>query len=93
MPVSKTDIVVQSPDCLTADVNDEAVIMDIESGQYISLDPVSKDIWGLIVQPSSVDDLCASLAAVYDAPMADIETDVIVFIDFMLATKVVRLVN
>lgn len=93
MSLAETDVIAQLPNCLTVDINDEAVVMSVESGEYISLDPVSKDIWRLIAEPRSVGDLCACLAADYDAPAATIEPDVIGFLDFMIARKVAHVVG
>ena len=84
MPISLNTVVAQAAECLTADVRDEAVVMAVQTSQYVALNTVGKDIWQRAASPSRVEDICASLAAEYDAPRAEIDADVLEFVQKMV---------
>ena len=46
---------------LTSEVGDELVMMDIESGQYITLNKVASIIWQQLEKPIKVNDLVLML--------------------------------
>ncbi len=81
MPLPQDAIVQQSPSCLAANVQDDMVLMSIERGQYVALDPIGKDIWERLATPCRVDALCRAMVADYDADEAVITADVLEFLD------------
>jgi glycerate kinase len=84
MRISTESVVVQAPECLTADVADEAVVMTGEPRRYIALNAFGKHVWGLAATPRRVDELCIALAADYDAEGATLTQDVVEFLDRLL---------
>lgn len=56
-------------------VSDEAVILDVETAAYFSLDGVGLRIWELIGEKRSVDEISRELAEEYDAPEETIRRD------------------
>jgi hypothetical protein len=76
--------IVQSSDCLFADVADEAVIMSVERGVYVGLNPIGKKVWSELAVPRRVDALCATLESAHDAPAETIRADVLAFLSRML---------
>jgi len=89
VPVSLDSTIAQSPLCLSADVEQEVVLMAVERGLYFALDPIGSDVWRRIAQPRNVKDLCGALLADYDAPLASIETDVLALLDTLAEAGVV----
>jgi hypothetical protein len=76
---------------LTADLDDEAVVMSADKGHYVALDPIARDIWVRIATPRPVADLCDMLVQVYAVPRATIESDVIDFLDEAVAAGLVTI--
>lgn len=62
---------------LSADVDNETVLMSIDSGRYYGLDEVGGDVWRRLTTPTSVGAVCQALGEDYDGDPAQIEHDVI----------------
>jgi hypothetical protein len=84
-------VISRSPSVLTAEVDDEVVMMSIEQGRYFGLDDIGSDIWRRIEPPCSFAALIDCLACDYDADRATIVADVQALLDRMAAQDVVRL--
>ena len=61
---------------LSRDLDGEAVILNVESGQYFALNRVGTRIWGLIEQGHDVDAIVEEIEAAYDVPPAVARADV-----------------
>lgn len=55
----------------------EAVILDLESGRYYSLNPVGARVWDLIQTPQSVSAIRDVLLAEYEVERARCEQDLL----------------
>jgi hypothetical protein len=73
-----TDDIVQRVDeqFMISQLGDEVVLMDIQQGHYINVNPVGSFIWDKLVTPVVVKELIASLVEVYDisAQQCEVET-------------------
>jgi hypothetical protein len=66
---------------IAADVGDKHVLMNVESGVYIGLDGVGKDIWERLGEPRTIAALCGELETAYRVPDPTVlERDVLEFI-------------
>lgn len=59
-------MVVRNPGLLTTEVDGELMAMSVESGTCYGLNGVGTRIWELIVEPRSIDSLCAQLLGEFD---------------------------
>jgi hypothetical protein len=75
--LSLNDQVMVNADILTTEIDSEIVMMDVESGNYYNLDEIGSQIWRRMAAPLAVEQLCRDLEALYDAPAAVIEQDVL----------------
>ena len=75
--LSSSTTICRSKDLLSAQVDDELVLMSIEKGNYYGLDSIATDIWNRLEHPIVVEDLCTHLADEYDADRETIEKDVL----------------
>ena len=80
MPLSLQTTVAQAPGCLTADVEDDVVVMTADAHGYLALNVFGKAIWTRIAAPRRIDDLCAALATEYAAEDETLKSDVIEFL-------------
>ncbi len=65
---------------LAADVSGEVVLMSIQRGAYYGLDGVGSGVWRRLSEPVAVADLCAALAAEYEADPDVLRRDVLAFL-------------
>ncbi len=83
-------VLVRTDHCLTSGIDDELVMMDVESGHYFSLDAIGRDIWNRLEQPVRVGDLCVALEQAYAAPLDVITADVLRLLDSMVGEGLVK---
>lgn len=79
--ITTTATVRRKPDVMTAEVDGEIVLMSLQSGYYFGLNAVSSDIWRRMEVPVRIDALCDALAEAYTGDRAQIETDVLTFLN------------
>jgi Coenzyme PQQ synthesis protein D (PqqD) len=77
----------QSAEVSSATHGDRTVLLDLRSEQFFSLDDVGHRIWELLGRRASVDEIVLELVAIYDAPEADIRTDVETFITTLVRDR------
>lgn len=76
---------------MTAEMDDDLVMMSLESNAYFGLDNIGKVIWESLAQPKSVADLCKSLTERYNVEPAQCQADVIAFLTELHNEGLVRL--
>lgn len=89
--VQLSDIVQARADILTSEINGELVMMDMENGQYYTLDAIGCTVWRALTTPCQVAELCRQLGEQYDAPAAIIEKDMVELLERMLAKRMIAL--
>jgi hypothetical protein len=57
-------------------VGDEIVLLDLDKGTYLGLDPVGSRFWELITSEASVGDAIDAMAGEYDVTRQQLEADV-----------------
>jgi hypothetical protein len=78
---------------LTAPVDDEIVILNPRSDNYIGLDAIGRAIWDLLETPLDVGALCERLANTFDATSEQIAADVVPFLEELVQEGLVRVVE
>lgn len=78
-----------STDQISTEVDGSVVLMSIRKGRYFDLDDVAADIWRRLAQPVRVADLCAGLAAEYDADRETIERDVLPWLERLHSERLI----
>jgi hypothetical protein len=74
--ISEDTVIHRTASVLTAEVDKQIVMMDIESGRYLGLDDIGSVIWKRLETPRTLGDLVDSLVEDYDAERAVIAQDV-----------------
>jgi len=84
-------LISRSPSVLTADMDNEVLIMRIEHADYFNLNDVGSDIWRRLESPCSFANLIDQLAADYDGTRATIAADVHALLSQMAVHDIVVL--
>ncbi|OYQ37190.1 hypothetical protein CHU95_02250 [Niveispirillum lacus] len=88
MPTLSSHIRARS-DLLSTEIDGETVMMDVESGQYFTLDVIGTRIWKALADPVEVAALCRTLETEFDAPLAMIERDVLALLADLQARNLI----
>ncbi len=83
-------VLVRTDHCLASEIDNELVMMDVQSGHYFALDAIGRDIWERLEQPIRVGDLCAALEQAYAAPLGVITADVLYLLHSMVGEGLVK---
>ena len=70
-------------------LNDELVILDLESGKYFGLDPVGARIWTLIGEHGSLIKVLGAMLEEYNASQEQLERDLLKLVEELAAQKLV----
>jgi hypothetical protein len=84
-PVGDGPIYTLNPRALCRVVDDEAVALDLDAGQYYGLNAVGTRIWQLLSEGRSVPSICDTLVEEYDVTPDAVRPDVEAFIGELLA--------
>lgn len=79
--VSAQSIISRSESVLHSELDSQIILLNIESGEYYDIDPVGSNIWLMIEQPKSVDNICEGLMKSYDVTPQLCNQDVVRFIE------------
>jgi hypothetical protein len=66
----------RSPDVVTSEADGEAVLLNLETGAYFSLNPIGAVVWEWLEQPHALDAIAAALSARYEVHRAKASEDV-----------------
>lgn len=84
------NVVEQSSDPISADVDGELVMMSIERGNYYGLSGIGSRIWQLIETPVTVSALCDKLLEEYDVERSVCEVDVLEFLGKLAEQELIK---
>ncbi len=77
------------PDMLFSRIDDEVVMMSIETGEYYGLNPVASRIWELLETPHTLVNLIERLMQEFDIDEQSCRRDVETFLRQMIEKKLV----
>lgn len=83
MTLTLDTAVSRNPAMLSAELDDQLVLMSIGEGAYYGLRQTCRDIWLRLERPVIVRTLCDDLAREYDAPIATIEADTLALLNHL----------
>ena len=80
----------RNPELITASLEEDLVMLDIEQGKYFSLNPVAARIWELLENPSTNQDLCVVLENEFDVSSEQCAKEVKVLLAELLEMKLIK---
>ena len=86
-------VVSRSDGVLSASVDEEVAMLDIERGMCFGMNKVASRIWDLAQEPTRVSDICAKLRAEYEVEQAECERDVLELLEALRAEGLITMVE
>ena len=84
---------VQFPDTVFAqEVDGEMVLLDMASENYFGLDAVASDIWQLLQDGKTLQEVYDALLEMYDVSSDQLKNDLTAFVNKLLESKLASLV-
>lgn len=84
-------LIVAAPQAVFCEVAGEAVILDMGSGRYYALDPISTTVWQHLRTPCTLESICTKLQAEYEVSSSRCEADVAALIGQLAEHRLVSL--
>jgi|KBSMisStandDraft_5_1062788.scaffolds.fasta_scaffold185823_3 hypothetical protein len=89
-PLTLETVVCARPNQVSARVDDELVILDLDSSLYFSLDPVGARIFELLQQPTRIAAVVETIVAEFEVDVQTARTDLLALVDTLVAQKLVE---
>ena len=93
MTIKATTKLMRSPHILASALDDEVVMMDVESGFYFSLPGPSGRIWDLLETEQTVQSISQTLVSEYDVSEEACEAEVLPFVNSLFQRDLIILPN
>lgn len=78
---------------ICADLEGEAVLLDVETGMYYGLDEVGTRIWTLLEQGASEGELLARMLEEYDVELDQLKSELSDFLTALQTHRLTRVVD
>jgi len=89
--INQNTTIVAAEDLSVAYLDDEAVLLDVQSGNYFGLNNVGVRIMDLIGEPRLVREICETLSQEYDVDPDQLKRDVLVFLEGLVAHQLIQI--
>lgn len=89
--IQKSSIITQKNGLDTADLDGEAVMMDMDRGKYYNFNIVGSRIWQLIEKPISIREIVDELLNEFDIDQETCEAAVMKFVDRLVDDELVKI--
>jgi|694.fasta_scaffold68172_2 hypothetical protein len=87
--ITQQTIITRKEQAFATELGDELVIMDIEAGNYITLNKLGKVIWDLLEKPHSINELVGKLLERFEVEEVQCRTETLSFIDELEKNKLI----
>ena len=91
--IKLTTVVVQSPELIGSNVEDQVALLSIENGSYYGIAAVGSRIWELISEPKAGNAICEQLLGEYEVSRLDCERQVLEFLQKLADANLVRMID
>lgn len=87
--MNQDTVLSRSEDYISNEIDGEIVMMNIETGTYVSLNATGKSVWDLIEEPKVLNDIIEALVIEYSIDKETCVADLAPFIQQMLDQKII----
>ena len=89
--ISLQDLVIQITGNIVSDMGGEKVMMSINNGKYYNLGEIGGDIWTLIEQSISVNEIVMAFVANYEVEKEECEEQVLSFLNQLYEEELINI--
>ncbi|MFD4817503.1 lasso peptide biosynthesis PqqD family chaperone [Peribacillus butanolivorans] len=89
--VSEKHLYSQNPGNIVSDMDGEKVMLSVQKGKYYNLGELGGEIWELMKEPITIDELVKTLQSQYDVAQTECEEQVTDFINQLLEHGLVKI--
>ena len=93
MTIKKTAQVIRTGGVMTTSVDNDLIILNMKTSNYIALNDIGRRIWELLETPILVNEICRQLSSEFSAPPSQIEMDVITFLNELQIEELLHVVD
>ena len=83
-------IVQRYPDQIAAEVDEDIVMVNVESGFYYAVSDVARAIWEAIERPTKISDLIDDLSQTYEVDRSACEEQTLSFLQNLLSERLLQ---
>jgi len=80
-------------DLMFTRVDEDIVILNMKTDNYIALDAIGRRIWELLETPRRVDEICRQLSQEFSGDPEQITTDVLAFLDELQTEQMLNILS
>lgn len=88
--LNRNSVIRRRPDVVAANVDQDVVMVSIESGYYYGVSDVARQIWQALEQPIKIADLIDELAVTYKVDRATCAEQTMSFLEDLLNEQLIR---
>lgn len=89
--LTQDSMIAASSGQISTQLDDEAIVLDLETGTYYGLAQVGARIWAILQQPTTCAQIVDTLLDEYDVERAALAEDVLAFVRDLRANRLVEL--
>ncbi|MEM8484872.1 MAG: PqqD family protein [Bacteroidota bacterium] len=86
------DIVEANNNLMMADLEGEAVLLNIQTGRYFGLNDVGTTVWSLLKTPCTIEDILLHMQGRYEVSADALREDILQFLADMEKRNLIRIV-
>jgi hypothetical protein len=83
--------VVQAPELLSSQIDQQTALLDIERSKYFGFNKVGSRIWQLMEQPVIIETICQTLIREFDVEDGKCRAEVMAFCSKLAADKLISI--
>ena len=80
-------------DLMFTRVDEDIVILNMQTDNYVALDAIGRRIWELLETPRRVDEICRQLSQEFSGDPEQITTDVLAFLDELQTEQMLNILS
>ncbi|MDZ7817300.1 MAG: lasso peptide biosynthesis PqqD family chaperone [Aliarcobacter sp.] len=84
-------IIKRNNDLLSSEMDDELVMMNLESNNYYGLNKIGKDIWEILEENQTLESLCNKLIEKYDVSFEECKNDITPFLEKLKESNIIEI--
>ena len=90
--LTSKSLVSRNQELIAASIDNDLVMMSVDKGEYYGITGVGSQVWEMLAEPTSVEDMTRHICAEYAVDETTCQTDIQSFVEEMLQLGLVSIV-